>query len=130
MKDAAVICATGVCVLFALLIVREVRKDWTPYLLLAAALLFAALTLPGVREIVSFARELESSVRAVGDGEVTGIVLRALGIAWLTSAAAELCRASGESSVAGWIETAGRVELIALSLPLLKELLAAAGFAG
>ncbi len=127
MRDAAVYCGAGLCVLFALLTVREVRRDWTPYLLLAASVLFAALTLPGVGEIVSFARELSA---AAGDGEAAGIVLRALGIAWLVCAAAEICRSSGEPSLAGWIETAGRVELIALSLPLLRRLLEEAGFLG
>ena len=119
MSGAAAAAGTGIAALFALALVRELRREWTPYLLLAASVLFFALTLPGVREAAGFARELTA---AAGE-EAVSFVLRALGIAWLISAAAELCRAAGEASLAGWIETAGQIELFVLTLPLLRDLL-------
>ena len=110
----------ALCALCSLITVREVRRDWEPYLLFGIALFFLFLMLPGVRETVAFA----SSLNAAAGGEV---ILRALGIAWMASAAGELCRASGENSLAGYVEGVGRVELLVLSLPLLRELLSLAG---
>ena len=131
MSDIFAICGTGVCALFAVLTVREVRKDWIPYLLLAASLLLCALTLPGVSETASFIRELDALVDSDGaNAGLTGVILRALGVTWLTAAAAELCRSSGETSLASWIEMAGRVELVVLSIPLLRRLMAVAGIGG
>lgn len=112
----------GFCALCCLLTVREVRREWEPYLLLGIALFFLFLTLPGVRESVSFAASLSAAA-----GEGAGVILRALGIAWMASAAGDLCRASGENALAGYVEGVGRVELAVLSLPLLRELLALAG---
>jgi hypothetical protein len=116
--------AAGValCALVCLVTVREVRREWEPYLLLGFALFFFFLTLPGVRESVTFAAALTDRA---GDG--ASVILRALGIAWMTSAAGELCRASGEGALAGYVEGVGRVELLVLSLPLLRDLLALAG---
>ena len=104
-----------------LLTVRETRREWEPYVLLGVCALFFTLMLPGVRETAGFLASLTEA------GEGISVILKALGISWLTAAAADLCRASGEPSLAGWLETAGRVELTLLSLPLMRELLVLAG---
>ncbi|MBQ3708736.1 MAG: hypothetical protein II889_12660 [Clostridia bacterium] len=116
--------ASGValCALVCLVTVREVRREWEPYLLFGCALFFLFLTLPDVRESVAFAASLSGAA-----GEGCGVILRALGIAWMASAAGDLCRASGEGALAGYVEGVGRVELLVLSLPLLRDLLALAG---
>ena len=53
----------------------------------------------------------------------TAPLLKALGVAVLTHCCGEICRESGESSIATGVETAGKVEILLLSLPLLEELL-------
>ena len=122
MTDMFTAAGIALCALVSLLTVREVRREWEPYLLLGIAVFFLLLTLPGVRESVSFAAALTAAA-----GEGGGVILRALGIAWMASAAGEICRASGEGTLAGYVEGVGRVELLVLSLPLLRELLALAG---
>jgi hypothetical protein len=41
----------------------------------------------------------------------------------LTQLCADLCRQSGEASLAGGVALAGKAELLLLCLPLLKELI-------
>ena len=124
MRDAVSLAGIALCALTAVLTVRETRREFVPYLLLGTSALLLGACLPGVGEAVTFAKTLAA---LVGDAPVTA-VLRALGIAWMTSAAAEMCRGAGEAQIAGWVETAGKVELAVLSLPFLRDLLAAAGF--
>ena len=124
MKDMFALSGVAFCALVCLLTVRETRREWQPYVLLGTAAVFLGLMLPGVREAASFLSGLASAA-----GEGSGVILRALGIAWMAASAAELCRASGEPALAGYVETAGRVELLLLSLPLLRELLSLAGAA-
>ena len=123
MTDMFALVGVALCSLCAVLTVREVRRDFTPYLLMGTAVLLLFACLPGIGEGVGFARSLAA---AAGE-ETVSVVLRAMGIAWMTSAAGEICRGAGESQLASWLETAGRVELLVLSLPLLRELMAAAG---
>jgi stage III sporulation protein AD len=59
----------------------------------------------------------------VGMGEMASLLIRGLGIALLTQLCADLCRQSGEASLAGGVELAGKAELLLLCLPLLKELI-------
>lgn len=123
MTDVFSLAGVALCSLCAVLTVREVRRDFTPYLLMGTAVLLLLACLPGIGEGVRFAGTLTA---AAGEGTVS-VVLRALGVAWMTSAAGEICRGAGEGQLASWLETAGRVELLVLSLPLLRELLALAG---
>lgn len=59
----------------------------------------------------------------VGMGEMASLLIRGLGVALLTQLCADLCRQSGEASLAGAVELAGKAELLLLCLPLLKELI-------
>ena len=113
----------ALCALFAVLTVREVRRDFAPYLIMGTAAVFVSC-LPGIGEGAAFARSLSS---AAGEGTVS-VVLRALGIVWLSSAAGEICRGAGEAQLASYVEAAGRAELLVLSVPLLKSLMETAGF--
>ena len=75
--------------------------------------------LPRISETVDFLKTLTDYA---GEERVKTI-LRALGIAYLTSVAAELCRTCGEQSVVTYIETAGKITLLSLAVPLFKELI-------
>ena len=54
------------------------------------------------------------------------ILLKALGIAFLTHCAADLCKESGEVGLATGVESVGKLEILLLCLPLMEELLAVA----
>lgn len=58
------------------------------------------------------------------------LLFKAVGVSFLCSIASELCKACGETSLAGAVESAGKIVIMLLSLPVLKYLLeAAAGLA-
>ena len=123
MTDVFSLAGVALCSLCAVLTVREVRRDFTPYLLMGTAVIFLLACLPGIGEGIRFAGTLTA---AAGEGTVS-VVLRALGVSWMTAAAGEICRGAGEGQLASWLETAGRGELLVLSLPLLRDLLSLAG---
>lgn len=52
-----------------------------------------------------------------------GIVLKVIGIAYLSQFGAQLCTDAGESAIAAKIELAGKVLIMAVSAPVLKGLL-------
>lgn len=51
------------------------------------------------------------------------IAAKSLGICFLTQISADICRDSGESALAGKVETAGKATLIFISVPLIMSLL-------
>lgn len=55
--------------------------------------------------------------------ETAGTVLKILGIAYLTSLTAGVCRGLGEGTIASVTETAGRLGVLLLALPFFEKLI-------
>lgn len=50
------------------------------------------------------------------------ILFKALGICYITQFAGDLCRDSGQTSLAGKIDLAGKVTIVILALPMIKNI--------
>lgn len=50
------------------------------------------------------------------------IIFKALGISYVTQLTGDICRDCGENSIASSAETAGKIMLLIISLPLFQEL--------
>ncbi len=50
-----------------------------------------------------------------------GILLKTLGICYLSQFAGDLCRDAGETALAGYVELAGKITVVGLSLPLITK---------
>lgn len=51
------------------------------------------------------------------------VMLKALGISFLTHICASVCRDAGEGTVAGYAELAGKIETLIISVPLIEEII-------
>ena len=54
--------------------------------------------------------------------DICTLLLKGLGVVTLTQLCADMCRQSGESSLAGGVELAGKAELLLLCLPYMERL--------
>lgn len=118
MTDLWKIVGIGLCALCTVIIMRDVKREYVP--LFAAA--FSAAVLSAVLPKISAAADLAHHLANYAGSERIKTVLKALGIVYLTTAAADLCRSLGEGTIASSVETAGRAELLLLCIPLLREL--------
>lgn len=59
--------------------------------------------------------------------EYTTVLMRAVGISYIASMTGTLCKEAGEPMIGGAVELFAKGELIALSLPLVRELMSLAG---
>lgn len=81
--------------------------------------LFADLQSMG--ELLDMLRQMAEQA-GVAEGYF-GIVLKVIGIAYLSQFASQLCADAGEGAVAAKIELAGKVLIMAISIPVLTEVL-------
>ncbi|MBQ8208229.1 MAG: hypothetical protein IJZ89_05795 [Clostridia bacterium] len=121
--SAVKICGAGILCLAALLCVKSLRENYAPLLRFASAVLFIGTALSMLSPLVSFA---DKTVEKSGLIEYGRIVMKALGISYLTQITSGICRDCGENSIAGGVETVGKIELLLLALPLFNEVLTAA----
>ena len=118
MTEALAFCGAGLCAFFAISVVREMKREYAVTITVAVCVIFLAYVIPRAMEAADF---IKTAAVAANSG-FESVLIRALGITYLTSISGEICRSSGETAVAGYIECAGRVELLLLAVPLFSEL--------
>ncbi len=106
--------------LVLLLVLRQVKPEWGSLVRLAVAVVAAGVVVGMVSTVTAFAEELAVISGGGWDGETWAILVKALGVAFLCEVTASVCRDGGESGLASWVEMAGRVEILLLSLPLIR----------
>ena len=109
--------------LVVLLVLRQLKPEWGALVRMAAAVVAAGFILTALSGVLSLVEELSSISGEALPADTWSILLRALGVAFLTEIAASICRDSGEGGLAGWVEMAGRVEILLLSFPLIRTVL-------
>ncbi len=114
------ICAVGLAVTLILALVRGWNPAFDVPMKLATAILFVSLLLSLASPLFTYLRRLMETTAAKPYAE---ILLRALGVAVLTEVAGGICRECKEGTVGGFVEMAGRLEILILCLPLMEEIL-------
>lgn len=104
------------CGLAAILILRETRREFVPYVLLTLGIISFLAMLPLFRE----ASALLGTVTA--DLPYAAPLLKAAGISMLTETGTEICKSAGESGVAGYVSLLGKTEILMITLPLFRQL--------
>ena len=56
-------------------------------------------------------------------GRYADVMLRALGVALLTRICTDVCKDTGQSAVAGGVELAGKLVILMLCLPMIREII-------
>lgn len=113
-------CGLALVAVIAFAVVRHMGRDFEIPMKLTAAVVFGGLLITMAVPLVRWIRE-----NLVGGNaeRYTDILLGALGIALMTGICADICRDCREPSIAGYVEMAGRLEILLLCLPLIAEIL-------
>lgn len=112
--------------LTALLLLRQQKPEWAPFLRIAVTVAALGGVLSLAAAVLTTLTELTAGSGAL-DGNAWPLLLKALGIAFLTETAASICRDSGESGLASWVELSGKLEILLLAFPLIRTVLETVG---
>lgn len=104
----------------AVLFLKQHRPEFALLLSTAAGIIALIYMLSPVFQIIE---SLKNQLESVGLSEVFKVILKVIGICYLTDFSADLCRDFGQSSLAGKVETAGKIAIVALCLPLVDSVL-------
>ncbi len=116
-------CVLALVCVAAGLVVGQVRPEFSGLLRIGGSiLLFGAMAIPLSERI----GEVSGLLGETRIGPYAVMMLRSLGIAFLTVICANVCRDCGENTVASGVETAGKLAIVSLCIPLIGEIL---GFA-
>ena len=119
MNELFTLCGIGLCAVFAISVIREIHSEYVKWIVLGFIVLCIALIVPNVENVVSFI----GNASAKSSMKYIGTIMKALGITYLTGTASQICHGVGEGTIGEHIETVGKIEILALSIPLFGELL-------
>ena len=103
------------------LVLKEYRPEYGLYIGLVGSLIILSAVLFNFDVIIQF---LDKTVIMSGiSNDNFSILLKAVGAGYITQFAGDICRDSGETSVASKIELAGKIYILVLSIPLIDALL-------
>lgn len=116
MIAGAAIIAAAISVL-----IKQYKPEYSLAVNLGAGVIILLFVLVSAAPIIS---ELRSLIGQTGvNAEYIVILLKALGICFVTQLAADICRDSGAASIASKVETAGKVAVLLSALPLFERIL-------
>ena len=118
------VCGIAILCSICLLTVGRISQGIGGALRVGGAVLIFGTVIVALRDNVSV---LEGLVAHFGGGELVSeafsLMLKALGIALISKFCSDVCRDCGEGSLAGGVESMGRIAIISLCIPVLMEIL-------
>lgn len=120
MVDIVKLCGVALLCSFVGILLRHVKGEYALLIRIGGIVLIFGAVLLGTKGIFDGIGEL-----LVGQGldGYASVMLRALGIAMLTKICSDICKDCGESAVAGGVEIGGKIAILVLCIPLIKELI-------
>lgn len=123
----SMITIVGIAVLAAAfsVILKQKNPEYALALSLTAGVIILAM-------IISAAQPLFDRMRSLLDASGTKadyvqILFKTLGLCFITQIACDACKDLGETAIATKVETAGKIAVLMVSLPLFDEILTIAG---
>ena len=118
--------AVGVICAALCLLIRELRPELAPFAQAGGITVIAVLVLNYLKTLLEQSQELFGQFDVLSI-DYLSILIKVLGIAVITKTASDICTDSGSTALAGNVELAGKVIILALCFSLIKTV---AGLAG
>lgn len=110
---------------FLSLLAGNIRRE---YGLAIAACAAVAISAYGLSRVSLIMEQIHAFENAIGlEPEYMAILLKMVGIAYLTQLAVSLCSDAGQGAIAGQIGFAGKVSMLIVSLPVISSLVKTIG---
>ena len=120
MDILAKVCALAVLCAICAMLLKNIRSELSFAVGIAGGVLLSILILKAAEPIIE---ELRSITEFADAQEYVLLMLKALGVAAVTQIAAGVCAECGERGLASGVELAGKLEILALCLPMLSRVI-------
>lgn len=122
MVKIALIAITGMTLA---LVLGSMRKEISIWITIVCGIIIFFFGISKFEYIVDMFHEL---TEYLGINEVyIKVILKMIGIAFLSEFTASICKDAGQNTIAGQVDFFGRMSMIAVSLPILRSLLETIG---
>ena len=114
------ICMIGIVTAFLSVILRKYNPEYSIAVGIVAGILIIGVIFGHITGVVSQIRQLLAATKI--PLEYIEILFKVLGVCFLTQFASDVCKDAGETALSSKIETAGKVIILIISLPLFERI--------
>ncbi len=111
----------GICGTVLAITVKQYRPEFSVLVAVITSVVLLFYTASGFSDIIGQMNEIIH--RSGIDREYLTVILKLVGIAYITQFAAEICRDSGQGAIALKLEAAGKIVVLMLSMPVISRFL-------
>ena len=117
--------AIGLTAAVISILLRQYKPEYAVFVSLAAGAVMLVMVVTELRGVLDEAQRIVSG--GLVREEYIQILLRALGLCFITQIACDACKDAGESAISAKIEMAGKIAVLAVSLPLFRQVMVFVG---
>ena len=121
METLLKICAIGIAALIIISIVKTYKPEFTVEVTLCAGMILLYFIIDSLKYGFGFIADIYEDL-SYGK-EYFPIILKVLGIAYITEFAAAICQDAGAKSIASKVELAGKIAIFFAAIPVFTSLL-------
>ncbi len=111
----------GICAALLALGFKSVKGEYSSLISLAAGGIIFTFILVRLESVIELIRQISGYI-SVND-QYIGILIKVIGVSYICEFSSSLCRDAGYSAIASQIETAGKLTILVMSMPILLSLL-------
>lgn len=106
---------------FMVMIIKQYRPEFSIYISIIAGILIFFIVISKLTSAIELIKSLSTKLGT--NMQYFSLLIKITGIAYLSEFATNICKDSGETAIASKVELAGRVIIIAMSVPILGALI-------
>jgi stage III sporulation protein AD len=119
--DIFQIAAIGLCGVVISSMVKSYKPEFATYVIIATVMVIFIMVVVKLTVVFDFLSEIYNQI-SYGKNFFP-IILKVLAVAYIADFAAQICRDSGESAIAGKVELAGKVMIFYLAIPVMMSVM-------
>ncbi|MBR4111213.1 MAG: stage III sporulation protein AD [Clostridia bacterium] len=106
---------------FIVMLLKQYKPEFSIYISIIAGILIFFVVIAKLTSVIELIKDLSTKLGT--NMQYFSLLIKITGIAYLSEFATNICKDSGETAIASKVELAGRVIIIAMSVPILGALI-------
>lgn len=115
------LCVLGVFAVIGSLALKNYNKEIAALLVLSAVVMMSVAAFPALSQLLQSVNELTSSANM--NDEYISVLIKSLGICYITQISVNICTENGSRSIASQLEIAGKLVILILAVPVYNDLI-------
>lgn len=111
----------GIIAIMMAIIFKKQKEEFSLYIAIGASMLILILGIGKLEVILDAINRLQGYIKL--NSAYVGILIKIVGITYVTEISSSLCKDSGYQSIGDQIELVGKLSILAISMPILLAIL-------